>query len=335
MSLIATLVISVLVSFIFMALAKKIHLPKVLGLLAAGIILGATPLKELLLSTHIETIHHLGDFGFLTLMFLAGLEISWCLLFKERKDAFAVATTASLAPLILATVILKLIGFSWIAALAVGICLAITAEATKASVLLEMKKLQTKLGTILMGSGIVEEVFGLFLFMGLIYFATGNVTATGLPQLGIAVILFAIGIMSHHLIGRDKHFLKALEKWILILLVPFFFISMGTNFSFDSISEQWWVIVVVTFIALFGKILGSMLSKPLIDDLNWKQLYLVGWGMSSRGTVEVAIAFIALELGLIPQILYVSIVLNVIISVLLFPIMLRRMVKQDAKIMDR
>ncbi len=335
MMLVLVLLICIAFSYVMMVLARKIHLPKVIGLLGAGIILGATPLKEIVLSTHVDTINHLGSFGFLTLMFLAGLEISWCMLFKERKDAFAVATTASIAPLILAAVVLKLIGFSWVAAFAVGICLAITAEATKASVLLEMKKLQTKLGTILMGSGIVEEVFGLLLFMGLIYFATGNLTANGLGHLTLAIVLFGAGIMSHHLIGRDKHVLKAVEKWILILLIPFFFISMGTNFSFDAISEQWWVIIVVTVIALFGKILGSMLSKPLIDDLSWKQLYLVGWGMSSRGTVEIAIAFIALELSLIPPILYVSIVLNVVISVLLFPVMLRRMVKQDAEIMDR
>ncbi|MBT5016737.1 cation:proton antiporter [Candidatus Peregrinibacteria bacterium] len=335
MMLVLTIITCIGFSYVMMRLAHKIHLPKVIGLLGAGIILGATPLKDLFLIPHLETINHLGDFGFLTLMFLAGFEVSWCLLFKERKDAFALAITASITPLILSTIVLKLVGFSWIAAIAVGICLAITAEATKATVLLEMKKLQTKLGAILMGSGIVEEVFGLILFMVLIYFATGNVMASGLGHLGIAMLLFAAGILAHNFIGRDKHFLKAIEKWILILLIPFFFISMGTNFSFDAISEQWWVIPIVIFIGLFGKITGSLLSKPLVNDLSWKQLYLVGWGMSSRGTVEVAIAFIALELALIPPILYVSIVLNVVVSVLIFPIMMRRMVKQDAKIMDR
>jgi Kef-type K+ transport system membrane component KefB len=335
MMLVITLLICVAFSYVMTIIAHKAHLPKVIGLLAAGIILGATPLKQLFLEPHLAPIDHLGDLGFLVLMFLAGFEISWCMLFKERKDAFAVASTASLVPLIMGTLALKLVGFTWVASLAVGICLAITAEATKASVLLEMKKLHTKLGAILMGSGIVEEVFGLIAFMGLIYFATGNVMASGLGHLGIAMLLFAAGILAHQFVGRETKLLKSVEKWILILLIPFFFISMGTNFSIDAISEQWWVILLVTFIALFGKITGSMLSKPFINDLSWKQLYLIGWGMSSRGTVEVAIAFIALELGLIPPILYVSIVLNVVVSVLLFPIMMKRMVKQDAKIMDR
>jgi Kef-type K+ transport system membrane component KefB len=45
-------------------------------------------------------------------------------------------------------------------------------------------------------------------------------------------------------------------------------------------------------VATLGKVLGTMLMKPF-TDLSWRQTYLIGWAMNSRGVVELVIAEIA------------------------------------------
>ena len=46
-----------------------------------------------------------------------------------------------------------------------GIAISITAEATKARVLLELKKLRTRIGSAMMGAGIIDDILGLVLFI--------------------------------------------------------------------------------------------------------------------------------------------------------------------------
>ena len=335
MPLIPSLLLCILISYLFALLAYKVKMPHVIGLILAGILLGSTSLNEVIIGDNIEAVQQIGQIGFLTLMFLAGFEISWCMLFKERKDAIFVALFASILPLIIAIAVIQALGFSLHAAVAVGICMSITAEATKATVLLELKKLKTKLGAILMGSGILEEILGLILFMLLVFWVTGDFVANGFSHLFFALGLFVVGIFIHRHLGRENHAIKSFEKWSFVLIVPFFFISMGEKFSLDAIIGEPWLVLVIFGIAFIGKMGGTFLTKPFIKDLSWSQLFLVGWGMNSRGTIEIAIAFIALELGILPANLYSSIVLTVLISIVLFPIVVRQMVKKDKRIMDR
>ena len=142
MMLIIILIICLIVSFLFTFLAKKLNSSVVVGLIVGGIILGSPLIKSIIIEPNTDFILKLGDFGFFTLMFLAGMEISWCLLYEERKEAAAVAFFAAFIPLLLGISISLALGFSLFTSLAIGISMAITAEATKARVLLELNKLK-------------------------------------------------------------------------------------------------------------------------------------------------------------------------------------------------
>ncbi len=87
MTLIITLIICLVVSFLFTFLAKKLNSSSVVGLIVGGIILGSPFVKSIILEPNTDFILMLGDFGFFALMFIAGMEISWCLLYEERKEA--------------------------------------------------------------------------------------------------------------------------------------------------------------------------------------------------------------------------------------------------------
>lgn len=332
MKLIVTLFVCLIASFLFNFLSKKLNLSSVIGLIVCGLLLGSPLLKKTLLEPNTEFILHLGDLGFLTLMFLAGMEISWCLLYQERKEAAAVAFFAALIPFFLGYSICLAFGFSSLTSLTVGICMGITAEATKARILLELDKLDTQLGSLMMGAGIIDDVLGLSLFALVGYFFKGRVSTKEFTHTMGALAAFFIGILVHRLIGRKTPGIAFFEKFLLFVIIPFFFIGMGIYFSFESLILDPWLLTTIIFVAISGKIIGSLAAKPF-TKLDWKQLYLVGWGMNSRGAVELAIAFLGFRMGLLSEHLYSSLVIMALTTTIIFPFVFRKMIKKNPQMM--
>lgn len=330
--MIITLMFCVFVSFLFKYISKKLNLSVVVGLIVSGVILGSPLLKRIILGPNVDIILKLGNLGFITLMFLAGMEISWCMLYEERKEASVVAFFAAAIPTIGGFLIFLALGFSIFTSLAVGISMGITAEATKARVLLELNKLDTRVGSLMMGAGILDDVFGLLMFGLVIFLFSGEIVTTEFFNVVAAISVFFLGILVNKALGREHHLVTVIEKLLLLLLIPFFFVGMGIHFSFQSLVLDPLLLFGIITIAILGKIGGSLAAKPF-TNLSWKQLYLVGWGMNSRGAVELGIAFLALRVGLITEHIYSSLIIMALITTLLFPFMLRRTVKNNPDIM--
>lgn len=333
MDLIATLVICVLLPFLFSLAVKKLKLSVVVGLIASGLLIGSSPFREIILGSNTDLILNIGDIGFLALMFLAGLEISWSMLYKERKDAIIIASFALAIPILLGFVVFRFLGFSFLTSITVGVCMGITAEATKVRVLLELKKLKTKLGSLMMGAGIIDDVLGILLFISISYWFTKSFAVKELLLLVFAISLFFIGILVHRIIKRISLGVQYFEKFLLIFIIPFFFISMGIHFSFQSLVLKPFLLLIIIITAMAGKIFGVLLTKPF-TKLSLKQLYLVGWGMNSRGAVELAVAFIAFRIGLLSTEIYSSLVVMALTTTLIFPFFIIPMVKKEPHIMD-
>ena len=334
MELIPTLLILLVLCSIATLIAKRINISTVIGLIITGIIIGTEPLQPILIGSHKEIILTLGNLGLLFLMFTAGLEVSWSLLYKERKDSFLIALFGGLTPFFLGTGVFLLLDFPLEAALTIGVCISITAEATKARVLLELKKLKTKVGSLMMGAGIVDDIIGVTLFLLVIYLATQNVNAHEPLMLSATLGVFFLGIFIHHLIGREHTAITAIEDISLYLVVPFFFIAMGIHFSFSSLSINPLFLILIITVAVLGKLIGTLATHPFITDLTLRQLFLIGWGMNSRGAVELAIAFIAYFLGLIGPTIYSSLIIMALVTTMGFPLIIKSIIRKDAQIMD-
>lgn len=334
MELILSLVILLAICTVTTLIAKNIKVSTVIGLIVTGIIIGTEPLQSIFIGSHKETILTLGNVGLLFLMFTAGLEVSWSLLYKERKDSFIVATFGAFTPFLLGTGIFVLLDFPLEAALSIGVCISITAEATKARVLLELKKLKTKVGSLMMGAGIVDDIMGVTLFLAVIYLTTHNFSAKEPLMLTLTLGAFFLGIIVHHLMGREHTLIAGMEDISLYLFVPFFFIAMGIHFSFSSLTINPIFLILIITVAVFGKLFGTMATRPFITDLKLRQLFLIGWGMNSRGAVELAIAYIAFSLGLISAPIYSSLVIMALVTTLSFPIIVKSIIRKDPQIMD-
>jgi Kef-type K+ transport system membrane component KefB len=267
------------------------------------------------------------------MMFIAGMEVSWCMLSRERKNAAVLGIFASVTPFLLGFFVFMMLGFSLEVSLFVGICMSITAEATKAKVLMEMKKVKTKIGSLLLGVGIIDDLIGLALFIALGYMFSVGMAVTEAMVLSGALWSFLLGVLVHREIGRYQKFIPKVENFLMYIISPFFFVSMGIHFSGQSIILEPVLLALVIAVAISGKMLGTWLSGPF-TKLRPSQLYLIGWGMNSRGAVELALAYIALKVGLIPVNIYSALIIMAVVTTLAFPIFMAHAVRVHPKIMD-
>jgi Kef-type K+ transport system membrane component KefB len=119
----------------------------------------------------------------------------------------------------------------------------------------------------------------------------------------------------------------------LAFVVPFFFANIGLSFDLSLIFENPILTLAAVLIAIGGAIVGALLTKPF-SSLSFRQLYIVGWAMSSKGAVEMVIALIAQRYGLLPPEIFSAIVAMAIITTLAFPFVLKKEIERNRSIMD-
>ncbi|MFW5704610.1 MAG: cation:proton antiporter [Nanoarchaeota archaeon] len=332
MFVIAFLVI-IISSFLFVYLLNNFFkIPKVVALILFGILCGITPFREVILQNE-NIIMTLGFFGLFFLLFLAGLESSFKNLEKEEKDSIWIGIYSLVFPLIIGFIISKFVlNFDLIASLVIAICLSFTAEATKVEELMELGKLKTKIGSAMVGAGFIDDTIGILLFSVLL-FSLGQFYFIESMVLILGVLFFIIGILLHKF-AREHHITKKLEVGGNNIFLPFFFVSMGLAFDFSHFVISPLVIIVIIMTAIAGKLVGALLARPHLKQISYKQLYLIGWGMNARGAVELAITLIAFEAGLISSTIYSALVFMALITTIIFPYIISRLIVKNPSIMD-
>ena len=132
---------------------------------------------------------------------------------------------------------------------------------------------------------------------------------------------------------RRLELLNVIKLIAMGFVVPFFFVNVGLTFDINTFFSNIPMIGVTVIIASVGKIIGTLIVKP-VSSLSWKQLYYVGWGMNSRGAAELVIALIAVQYGLISQEIFSALVSMSLITTILLPPILARGIKKNPGIMD-
>lgn len=135
-------------------------------------------------------------------------------------------------------------------------------------------------------------------------------------------------------VGRksEEEIVKTIRLITLAFVVPFFFANIGLNFDVGVLLSNPILTAATVSLAIGGSVIGALLVKPF-SNLDLKQLYIVGWAMSSKGSVELVIALLAREYGLISEEIFSALVAMAIITTLAFPFVLAREIKKNPSIM--
>jgi len=176
------------------------------------------------------------------------------------------------------------------------------------------------------------------LFLLVLILMMGLAALSELFSLGSVIGAFVGGILMQLSMRKVKRkeeedVLNSFKLLSLAFLAPFFFANVGLHFNLQSLFVNPSLLVGTILIAFIGKIVGTVAIKPL-SRLGWKQLYVIGWAMNSRGAVELVIALMALGNGLLPLEAFSVLVLTSLVTTLTFPFVLEKEIRKDPKLLD-
>lgn len=125
---------------------------------------------------------------------------------------------------------------------------------------------------------------------------------------GAFIMGMAIGDSAH----LREETRELIQQFVTNIFAPLFFISIGMKANFLTHLNPALVGVFI-LLAFLTKIFGSALGARL-GGLNKEDAMIVGFGMNSRGAMEIILGLVALQYGLINEEIFVALVIMALVT---------------------
>ncbi len=192
------LAIIILFAKLFGLLAKKLHVPEVVGTIVAGLIIGPSFLGFVEQS---DFITQMAEIGVLLLMFSAGLETDLKDLIKTGPTALAIACAGVAVPLFGGWLLYSCFyGFSpagsdeFYRAIFTGVIMTATSVGITVQTLRELGKLKGKVGTLILSSAIIDDVIGIIVLTFVIGLKDASASPMKVVINTLLFFAFSIGV---------------------------------------------------------------------------------------------------------------------------------------------
>jgi Kef-type K+ transport system membrane component KefB len=126
---------------------------------------------------------------------------------------------------------------------------------------------------------------------------------------------FVAGVVMPSHVQFRKILTEKVEDVSLSIFLPLFFVSTGlkTEIGLISTPQEWWICGGLIFLAVFGKVLGTVLPTRLTGE-SWKNSWLMGALMNTRGLMELIILTIGYEMGILSPAIFAMLVLMTLVT---------------------
>ncbi|MBB5178071.1 monovalent cation:proton antiporter-2 (CPA2) family protein [Melissococcus plutonius] len=225
MDFLADLFLILVCIIIIGVLCKRFDIPRVIGQLLIGVLLGPALLGIIHPTIFFE---NCSEIGVILLMFIAGMECEVGLLKKQLKPSLLIAILGILFPILVTMPVSLLFHFSWQEAFFLGLLLAATSVSISVEVLRELNVLRTQAGTSILGASIVDDIVVVILLgitTSLFDINSDNksiLSITILEQLCYFIIIFlAIHWIVPYLLKREKKLTIPFSMTIIMLAICF------------------------------------------------------------------------------------------------------------------
>ncbi len=197
-SALATIITSIVLAFILSELSVRLKIPRVIGQIAAGIVLGIGAIKGFFFTDNtLEIFSFLAYLGTIFLFFFVGLEINMRRFRENIKEAALISLLNTSIPFIIGLVVSKFFfGLETIVAVIIGIALSVSSQAISLDVLDEFRMINTRIGSLIIGAGAVDDVFELVLISGVLMVINAASGISGLFDVFLNGILFILVIIA-------------------------------------------------------------------------------------------------------------------------------------------
>ncbi len=362
----------------FSEVFKRLHLPYVVALIAAGIFIGPLGLDIVELT---PPMGFLGSLGAVFLMFMAGMEVRTDILAQNKKKLIIVALINGGIPALLGFAVTLFFGYDAFASMLIGTIFISSSIAVIIPSLEEKGLMETDIGTLIVGAVMIEDIGSLFILSLLLQ--TADPTSTLPLPAFIAVVVISIIVLKRILPRLETEFFKKIARvgfeeklqFVFVLLVavavyfellgmhaivagflvglilsgtirqehietklhalsygifiPVFFLTVGVETDltvFQKAGDALILTLAVTGGLIISKVLSGYLAGHLAGFKGKKNL-LFGFASVPQLSTSLAVAFTALELGLLDSSLQVGIVFLSIVTVLIAPFIVGSLAK--------
>lgn len=156
------------------------------------------------------------------------------------------------------------------------------------------------------------------------------ILASAAEALGIhfAVGVFYAGILiTPELVGREPFYQirRSVSAVSFGLLTPIFFGFVGLQFVFDAAS--WPLIVEITAVGFAGKFVGGLIGG-YVAGFRGAPLVALGFGLNTRGMMELILAQVGLAAGIIQPDLYSALIVMTLVTTLIAPPVMKRLLRK-------
>jgi Kef-type K+ transport system membrane component KefB len=361
--------------------AVRLRQPRVVGEMAAGILLGPSLLGwlapdlslRLLGPDMLGGLTALSQLGLLLFMFLVGLELEPQLLRRSGPAVVAISLVSILAPFALGAGLALALAPQLAApgvppahvAIFLGTALSVTAFPVLMRILGERGLLRTRLGALVIACAAADDIIAWCLLAGVVILiesagapiwqmllgvaafcalmlTVGRAIARralsgpgGLTHARLAGILLAVVASAattewlgvHALFGaflagaimpRDELLVRQLQERLedltVVFLLPLFFASAGLRTDIGLLAgDLWLVAALILAAAVVGKLGGAAIAARA-SGMPWGESLAVGALMNTRGLMELVVASVGLEIGVISPAVFTILVIVALVT---------------------
>ncbi|MCT7950772.1 cation:proton antiporter [Ancylothrix sp. C2] len=228
---------------------RKLRIPELVGLLAAGIILGPFGLN--VLTNKMPTMELLSDIGLLYLMFVAGLEVDIQQFKRKKNRSLVFGSLTFIIPLIAGILVGRLFGFDWNASILIGSLLA-SHTLLAYPIISRLGVVGDESVVVTIGATIFTDIGALLVLAVCVAVEAGNFTIVQLMTLLLSLVVYtALVLFGFDWAGRE------------------FFKRTG-----DEEGNQFLFVLLVVFLSSLGaqligveKIIGAFLAGLAVNDV--------------------------------------------------------------------
>jgi Kef-type K+ transport system membrane component KefB len=154
--------------------------------------------------------------------------------------------------------------------------------------------------------------------------------ATATELLGLHAVFggFLVGLAIGGSANLPAQTRRVLEVAVTRLFTPVFFAAMALRYDFIQHFDPG-LVLVMTAVAIVSKVAGSALGARL-GGVARREALAIGFGLSSRGAMEIILATLALEAKIIGEPMFVALVLMALITSIIAGPMIRRLLRASS-----
>lgn len=246
-------------TYLLASLLNRIRIPGILGALFIAVIVHYTPLDGIFLSPNIQLpLSFLAELGVVFLLFFIGIQIDPAEMRGLGKNIVWLTILNTIMPFLFGVIVMLTLDYGWMIAFVIGLTRMPTAEAVIVPILDEFKLIRTRIGTYIIGAGVLDDIIEVIL-VGIVSVWISKKaeditsTLTGI-LLSLVIFILLAWISRRWLIPFMSKLLPRRPRNLMLL-------SMVVLFAFAGFSEYSNLGMVV------GAIVAGVLMRPTFDKM--------------------------------------------------------------------